>query len=229
MGVRLLLVAAAAGVLLGFGAAGGSHAAVQAGQLVGDVGAGDSFQISLKDGNGAAVTHLDPGTYTLLVHDRSTQHNFDLTGPGVSVATDVPGTGDQTFTITLADGVYRYVCDAHPAQMKNAFAVGTATLPTTTTKPTSPPVPPTKLTGAVGPGAQLSLRPLGGLAAGTFKLTISDKTRRDGFKLTGPGLGKSTGVAFQGTVTWTLALRAGRYAYSTVRNPAKKHTFRVSG
>ncbi len=64
------------------------------GQLVGTVGPG--FGIFLKDSSGAAVTHLDAGTYTLLVHDLSEEHNFHLTGPGVDVTADVAFIGDQT-------------------------------------------------------------------------------------------------------------------------------------
>ena len=228
MGVRLLLVAAAAGVLLGFGATSRSHAAATDGQLVGDVGQGDSFTISLKDSTGAAVKHLDPGTYTLLVHDHSAIHNFDLSGPGVSAATDITGVGDQTFTVTLTDGVYFFQCDAHPTQMKGSFAVGTATLPTTTSPPPPPPPSFTKLAGSVGPGSKVSLRPLGGLSAGKFRLTVTDRSATDGFKLTGRGLSKATGVKFTGTVTWTLALRAGSYAFGSVKTPKVRHTFRVS-
>ena len=227
VGAKLLVAAgaAAAGILLGLGVAGGSHAAT--GQLVGDVGLGDSFQISLKDSSGAVVKHLDPGTYTLLVHDHSSQHNFDLSGPGVSVVTDIPGTGDSTYTITLTDGLYFYVCDAHAGQMKGEFAVGTATLPTTTTAPTQAPAA-TKLTGAVSASGKVSLRPTGGLSAGRFKLTITDGSRTDGFRLSGPGLSKATGVGFTGKVTWTLALKAGTYTFSSVKRPGTKHTLRVS-
>jgi plastocyanin len=224
----VLIVAAVAGLLAGFGMTGGSHAASRAGQLVGDVGQGDSFTISLKDSTGAAVKHVDPGTYTLLVHDHSAIHNFDLSGPGVSAATDIPGVADQTFAITLTDGVYFFQCDAHPTQMKGSFAVGTATLPTTTTPP--PPRPPsaTRLTASVGPGAKVSLQPLRGLGAGKFRVTVSDRSKTDGFKLSGRGLSKATGIKFTGSVTWTLALRAGTYAFGSVRNPKLRHTFRVS-
>src|SRR5262249_45939741 len=97
------------------------------GQLVGSVGPG--FTISLKDASGANVPPLDAGTYTPLVHDLSDEHNFPLSGPGVGVTTDVIGNGDQTFTINVTDGVYRFQCDAHPTLMKGAFAGGTATLP----------------------------------------------------------------------------------------------------
>ena len=108
-------------------------------ELVGSVGPG--FGISLK-ANGADVTHLDPGTYTLVIHDLAAEHNFHLTGPGVDVATGVDTIGDQTSTITLTDGVYHFQCDAHATVMKGVFAVGTATLPAApVVKPTPKPKP----------------------------------------------------------------------------------------
>src|SRR5918911_2750606 len=69
--------------------------------LTGTVGTNDAFVISLTDASGARVTHLDPGTYTIVVHDRSDQHNFRLAGPGVNQATTVDGIGDVTWTVTL--------------------------------------------------------------------------------------------------------------------------------
>ena len=39
--------------------------------LEGTVGTNDAFVISLVDASGVKVTHLDPGTYTIHVHDRS--------------------------------------------------------------------------------------------------------------------------------------------------------------
>src|ERR1700674_1267928 len=95
------------------------------GTLVGDVGQGDAFVISLTDSTGAKVTHLNAGTYTLVVHDHSAFHNFDLSGPGVSVATDVDGVGDKTFTVTFVDGTYFFQCDPHSNQMHGQFTVGT--------------------------------------------------------------------------------------------------------
>src|SRR3954454_19869706 len=122
--MRYFLIAAAAVALVA-----AAPTAAENPQLVGSVGPG--FGISLPSG-GAAVSHLDPGTYTLVVHDLAAEHNFHLSGPGVNVATDVTDSGDQTFTINVTDGVYDFDCDAHPVQMKGAFAVGTATLPPTT-------------------------------------------------------------------------------------------------
>ena len=118
-------------------AAGGS-AAADGQQLNGVVGPG--FNISLQDASGARVTNLAAGTYTLTVQDKSDIHNFHLSGPGVDVATDIEAMGTQTFTVTLANGTYTYVCDAHAATMKGSFTVGTPTA-TTTTKAKPKPAP----------------------------------------------------------------------------------------
>src|SRR5439155_6073248 len=93
--------------------------------LTGDVGRDDSFAISLTDASGVPVTHLDVGTYSLVVHDRSAFHNFHLSGPGVDQLTSVPDVEDKTFTVTLTDGTYFVTCDAHAAQMRRTFTVGT--------------------------------------------------------------------------------------------------------
>ena len=50
---------------------------------------GPDFTISLRNAQGQNVTQLDPGHYRILVEDRSDFHNFHLSGPGVSLATDV--------------------------------------------------------------------------------------------------------------------------------------------
>src|SRR5262249_12880358 len=160
--------------------------------------------------------------YTLLLRDHSAIHNFDLNGPGVSVSTDITAIGDKTFTITLTDGTYFFVCDAHAGQMKGSFTVGSVTSTTTTTTTSTPPPPPTKLTGAIGPGTRLSLKPTSGLSAGKAKLTITDQSATDGFKLSGPGVSRATGVAFKGKVTWTVTLKAASYTYSSVKHPTLK-------
>ena len=53
------------------------------------------------------------GKYTLVVSDKSSIHNFHLTGPGVNVKTSVAGTGTKTFAITLKKGKYTFLCDPH--------------------------------------------------------------------------------------------------------------------
>jgi plastocyanin len=105
--------------------------------LTANVGAGDSFATSLAGPDGAAVRNLAPGTYTLVVHDKSALHNFHLFGPGnVDVSTTVGGVGDQTFTVALVAGKYFFVCDEHPTSMKGTFTVGAE--PTTTTTASKP-------------------------------------------------------------------------------------------
>ena len=83
-------------------------------QLSGTVGPG--FTISLRDASGAAVRQLDPGTYSLTVDDKSEEHNFHLQGPGgVDVSTEVEAIGVKTFSVTLVDGKYTFLCDPHPS------------------------------------------------------------------------------------------------------------------
>jgi plastocyanin len=89
--------------------------------LNGTVGPG--FTITLTGPSGAKVTHLKPGSYKIVVKDKSNIHNFHLTGPGVAKTTTVPGTGTTTWNITVKKGTYRYVCDPHKEMMKGSFTV----------------------------------------------------------------------------------------------------------
>jgi plastocyanin len=220
MSARLAVLAACLGSLFMPAAA----ARADNPQLVASVGANDAFAISLVDASGAAVTHLDAGTYTILVHDLSSLHNFHLTGPGVNQSTDVEGTGDTTWTVTLRDGVYRFVCDAHPTTMKGAFAVGSATLPR----------PATQLRGSVGPGRTISLRRSDGSKVSVLTgvsqvvITVDDRSRTDNFHLSGKGVNKATGVGFRGRVTWRLSLSPGKYVYRSDRHRSLRGSFSVS-
>jgi hypothetical protein len=223
--VKAFLIVAAALVLLLPASAGADNPV-----LTGDVGLGDAFVIGLTDASGARVTHLDPGTYTLVVHDHSALHNFDLFGTGVSVRTDVDGIGDSTFTVTFVDGTYNYVCDPHPTVMKGSFTVGT---PPVTTTPAPAPAPSpapaaSKLSGRVGPGAKISLVATPGLAAGRAVITVKDASKTENFHLVGPGVNKATGVAFRGTVTWKVALKSGSYVFRSDRHPKLRGSFKVS-
>ena len=82
----------------------------------------DAFEIGLTDAAGATVTSLPAGAYTIVVNDGSRIHNWVLSGDGVDAATDVVGTGEETFEVTLSAGEYTYVCDPHPS-MKGAITV----------------------------------------------------------------------------------------------------------
>lgn len=91
-------------------------------KLIGTVGPG--FTISLKKPSGASAKTLKPGTYTLVVTDKSSSHDFHLTGPGVNkVVTTVLFTGKKTATLKLKRGKYSYVCDPHRTFMKGSFTV----------------------------------------------------------------------------------------------------------
>jgi plastocyanin len=88
------------------------------GTINGSVGPG--FEVGVEDADG-----LSPGSYTLVVDDRSASHNFHLTGPGgVDVSTSVDESGEKSFTVDLAAGEYTFVCDPHASQMHGTFTVG---------------------------------------------------------------------------------------------------------
>jgi hypothetical protein len=224
---RLSLVLLLAAAALVFALPGGARPAQNA--LTGTVGPG--FSISLVDESGNLVTHLDPGTYTITVKDQAAIHNFDLTGPGVTQHTDIEFVGTATWTVTFTDGVYTYVCDAHPTQMKGQFAVGTATLPTPKPKPKPKPAA-KKLTGSVGPGARIALRKASGaratsLKAGVYVLTVRDRSKTDDFRLRGKGVNVATGVAFTGSKKWRIRLAKGTYRYFSDRHPALRGAIKV--
>lgn len=88
--------------------------------LNGTVGPG--FTITLKQ-DGKNVSKLKAGTYVFKIADKSSAHNFHLTGPGVNKKTTVGGKGATTWTLTLKKGKYKYVCDPHASFMKGAFTV----------------------------------------------------------------------------------------------------------
>ena len=92
---------------------------------------GPGYSISLTQ-NGAKVTNLAPGTYTINVNDQADIHNFDLFGPGVKESTGVDTIGTTTWTVTFTNGTYNYNCDAHPASMSGKFTVGDVQSTTTT-------------------------------------------------------------------------------------------------
>ena len=63
------------------------------------------------------------GKIKLVIADKSSIHNFHLTGPGVNVKTSVSAVGSKTFLVTLKKGTYKFVCDPHSASMKGSFTV----------------------------------------------------------------------------------------------------------
>jgi hypothetical protein len=189
--------------------------------LVGTVG--PSFSISLVDASAQPVKNVDPGDYTIQVHDQAIVHSFHLVGTGVDQATEIETISDPVWNVTLAAGTYRFYCDAHPT-LKGSFVVGTP--------PPPPPIP--KLTGKVGPGAKISLVTAAGtrvrsLLTGAYSLSVRDLSVKDNYHLTGPGVNRKTSVTPKTTVTWKLTLRAGGYRYRSDAHPKLKGSFVVRG
>lgn len=209
---RLLLAALLAVGALVLPSAVGARSAAPPQPLVATVGtatAPEAFSIKLVDANGQRVTHVDPGKYTITVHDYATEHNFHLFGPGVDQATDIGSAQDATWTVTFQDGAtYKYECDAHAAEMHGSFTSGTVL---------APPAP-KNLKAQVGPKKTISLRTASGakvtsLTAGTYKLTVRDLSKVDNFHLVGAGVDKKTSVKGKSAVTWTVTFRTGRVTY----------------
>jgi hypothetical protein len=125
--LALLLVLGCAGALAAVSLARPSATALDA-----TVGPGFSIKLT-KDGS--TVSNLPAGDYTITVHDLSEEHNFHLSGGGISKATGVDTTGTETWDVTLRDDTYFFFCDAHSATMIGKFTVGDAPAPVTLPAP----------------------------------------------------------------------------------------------
>jgi hypothetical protein len=91
-------------------------------KLVATVGPGHT--ISLRTASGATVRTVKAGLYTIVVRDRSADHDFRLMGPGVNRATSVGAVATTTWKVRLARGkTYRFVCDPHIDEMFGSFKV----------------------------------------------------------------------------------------------------------
>jgi hypothetical protein len=90
----------------------------------------------------------------------------------------------------------------------------------------------TKLTGTVGPGFTITLKKgtakVKTLKAGSYKITVNDKSNIHDFHLMGPGVNKKTGVAFMGKVSWSLSLKKGSYTYRSDAHTRLHGTLKVS-
>ena len=115
---RRLAAAAIAAAALAAPAA--SYAATP--KLTGTVGPG--YTITLKTAAGTRVTALKPGSYRIVVSDKSRVHDFHLRGPGLNKAlTGVAFVGTKTVTVRLGAGKYSFTCQPHAAAMKGGFVV----------------------------------------------------------------------------------------------------------
>jgi plastocyanin len=94
-------------------------------KLTGVVGKNNAYKISLTTADGKVVKNLKAGTYTVVIHDDSTMHNYELDGPhGKSwTFTSVPFTGTKTFTLKFVAGKYKAYCAPHESVMFQHFTV----------------------------------------------------------------------------------------------------------
>jgi plastocyanin len=221
---RLVVLAVSLLVVASLGAAGGEATPAQATKLHARVGPG--FTISLSTEAGAPVRALDPGAYEITVDDMSEEHNFHLTGPGVDRSTEIGEVGAQTWTVTLRDGTYRFVCDPHQGTMRGSFTVGNVT----TQPPPNAVTPRSKLRLTSGPGFTISLRTAAGKAVrtmtiGTYTVAVRDRSTFHNAHLVGPGYNRRTTVPFVGSQTWKVRLaRAG-----TLRFLCDPHASQMKG
>jgi plastocyanin len=68
------------------------------------------------------------------------------------------------------------------------------------------------LTGTDGPGFTITMSKKV-VKAGTYVITVHDRSPIHNFHLTGPGLDKKTGVPAIGTTKWTVKLKQGTYRF----------------
>jgi plastocyanin len=208
----------------------GTATAQQNPKLLASVGPG--FAISLADEYGDAVRQVAPGTYDIVVTDRGEAHNFHLSGPGVDQRTEIEFVGGVTWTVTLREGTYTYLCNAHPTSMRGTLTVGQPAAPAPA--PT-PPAKPGRLNGSVGPGFTISLKTLAGrvvrtVKAGLYTIVVRDRSSIHNFHLTGRGMNRKTGVSFVGTATWQVRFAKGQ-TYRFVCDPHRqtmKGSFRAN-
>jgi plastocyanin len=120
--IRIATLAAAL-VAAAFAAAAHAGAAAHP-KLVGVVGKNDAYKITLAR-NGKLVKKIKPGTYTLVIHDDSAIHNYELDGPhGKSwTFTSVGFIGTKTVTLKLVPGKYKAYCSIHESIMFQHFSV----------------------------------------------------------------------------------------------------------
>jgi plastocyanin len=92
---------------------------------------------------------------------------------------------------------------------------------------------PVKLAAVDGPGFTITLKKgttkVKKLKHGKYLIVVSDKSNIHNFHLKGPGVNKSTGVSFTGTIKWTVTLKKGTYKYVCDPHATIMHgTFKVT-
>lgn len=85
---------------------------------------GPKSTISLRGASGAVLRTVKPGTYSIVVRDRTKAHNFHLVGPGgVNRKSGIAFVGTTTWKVKLAAGTVRFFSDRAPKTVKGSIAV----------------------------------------------------------------------------------------------------------
>ena len=181
------------------------------------VGTNDGFNITLNDASGKKVSRLLPGTYTVVVDDRSTIHNFHLASnddPTVNFRTDLEFVGQQSFTVTFKNhNGYAYACEPHWQVMNGSFLV----TDTPVAPPPPPPPPPVRtLKASVTAGGTVRIA-ANSVPHGRYRIVVSDRSKTANFHLSGPGVNARTGMRYRGSATLRVQLSKGTYRYGSDR------------
>jgi plastocyanin len=181
--------------------------------LYATVGTNDGFDIDLADTNAVHVSRLTPGTYDVVVRDRSRLHNFHLASnddPTVDFRTELDFVGETTFTVTFRDETrYAYACEPHWQTMNGEFFVSSRPPP----PPPAPPPPPVLRAGVTRGGRPFVAKRR--VEAGNYRLVVQDSSRRANFHIRGSGVNRRTTRRFTGTKRWTVELARGNYRFGT--------------
>jgi plastocyanin len=117
-----LLTALVASLAVAIALGAWSTASAAPSKLKGSVGPGET--ISLKTAAGKRVSIVNRGTYAVTISDRSDEHNFFLSGPGIrKQLTGIGFVGTKTVTVKLRPGKYTFVCTPHSDDMNGGFSV----------------------------------------------------------------------------------------------------------
>jgi hypothetical protein len=201
-------------IALGLVALSGSSRAAETPVLNAIVGTNDGFDITLNDAAGKKVDRLPPGTYTVLVDDRSRLHNFHLASnddPTVDFRTDLDFVGQQAFTVTFRNNTgYAYACEPHWQVMNGSFFVTDVPPP-----PPPPPPPPVRtLKASVSPAGAVRLG-ASSVRSGRYQIVVADRSRTANFHLRGRGVNSRTGIRFRGSMVLRVRLVRGVYRYGS--------------
>jgi hypothetical protein len=204
---------------LAVAAVSGSSARADDPVLTAIVGTNDGFNITLNDASGKKVSRLLPGTYTVVVDDRSKIHNFHLASnddPTVNFRTDLEFVGQQSFTVTFKNhNEYAYACEPHWQVMNGSFLV--TDTPVAPPPPPPPPPPPVRtLKASVTAGGTVRIA-VSSVPRGRYRIVVSDRSRTANFHLSGPGVNARTGMRYRGSATLRVRLSKGTYRYGSDR------------